>query len=144
MSKSHVFSYSVPVAHWGRNFEVIKTMEVDRNIIFLFIFNLYNAGGGVQLGFHSAPRPPIGLLCSLWWLWWWRNWYNDDWQEKPRYSEKTCLSAALSTTNPTCCPVANPDRHGGKLATNRLRYGAAWNIIFLQNIASNLPVYTVS
>jgi hypothetical protein len=39
-------------------------------------------------------------------------------------SEKTCPSAALSTTNPTCCPDANPGR-GGKPATNRLSYGTA-------------------
>jgi hypothetical protein len=36
--------------------------------------------------------------------------------------EKTCPSAALSTTNPTCCPDANPGRRGGKPATNRLSY----------------------
>jgi hypothetical protein len=42
-----------------------------------------------------------------------------------KYSEKTCPSAALSTTNPTCCPDANPCRRGGKPATNRLSYGTA-------------------
>jgi hypothetical protein len=52
------------------------------------------------------------------------NWWND-WQGKPKYSEKTCPSAALSTTNPTCCPDANPGRPGGKPATNRLSYGTA-------------------
>jgi hypothetical protein len=60
------------------------------------------------------------------WLWWWRNWWND-WQGKPKYSEKTCSSVALSTTNPTCCPEANPSRRGGKPATNRLSYGTAAN-----------------
>jgi hypothetical protein len=38
---------------------------------------------------------------------------------------KTCLSAALCTTNPTCCPDANRGRSGGKPATNRLSYGTA-------------------
>jgi hypothetical protein len=33
--------------------------------------------------------------------------------------EKTCPSAALSTTNPTCCPYANPGRRGGKPVSNR-------------------------
>jgi hypothetical protein len=28
----------------------------------------------------------------------WSNWWNEDWQGKPNYSEKTCPSAALSTT----------------------------------------------
>jgi hypothetical protein len=44
---------------------------------------------------------------------------------KLKYSEKTCPNAALSTTNPTCCPDANPSRRGGKPATNRLSYGTA-------------------
>jgi hypothetical protein len=39
--------------------------------------------------------------------------------------EKTCPSAALSTTKPTCFPDANPGRRGGKPATNRLSYGTA-------------------
>jgi hypothetical protein len=44
---------------------------------------------------------------------------------KPKYSEKTYPSAALSTNNPTCCPHANPGRRDGKSATNRLSYGTA-------------------
>jgi hypothetical protein len=42
-----------------------------------------------------------------------------------KYSEKTCPSAALSTTNPRYSPDAKPGRRGGKPATNRLRYGTA-------------------
>jgi hypothetical protein len=42
---------------------------------------------------------------------------------------KTCPSATLSTTNPTWLdPGLNPDRSGGKPATNRLSYGAAYDI----------------
>jgi hypothetical protein len=56
----------------------------------------------------------------------WSNWWNEDWQGKPKYSEKTCPSAILSTTNPTWPdPCANTGRRGGKPATNRLSYGAA-------------------
>jgi hypothetical protein len=29
------------------------------------------------------------------------NRWNEDWQGKPKYSEKTCPGATLSTTNPT-------------------------------------------
>jgi hypothetical protein len=37
------------------------------------------------------------------WLWGWRIWWNERfWQGKPKYSEKTCPDATLSTTNPTC------------------------------------------
>jgi hypothetical protein len=43
----------------------------------------------------------------------------------PKYSEKTCPSAALSTTNPTCCPDAKPSRRSGKPATSGLSYGTA-------------------
>jgi hypothetical protein len=44
---------------------------------------------------------------------------------RPKYSEKTCPSATLSTTNPTWPdPGSNPGRRGGKPATNRLSYGA--------------------
>jgi hypothetical protein len=40
---------------------------------------------------------------------------------KPKYSEKPCPSAILSTTNPTCLdPGLNPGRRGGKPATNLL------------------------
>jgi hypothetical protein len=34
-------------------------------------------------------------------------------------------SAALFTTNPTCCPDVNPGRRGVKPVTNRLIYGTA-------------------
>jgi hypothetical protein len=34
---------------------------------------------------------------------------------KPKYSQKACPSGALSTTNTTCCPDANPVRRGGKI-----------------------------
>jgi hypothetical protein len=41
--------------------------------------------------------------------------------------EKTCPSATLSTTNPTSIdPGLNPGWRGGKPATNRLSYGAAY------------------
>jgi hypothetical protein len=66
----------------------------------------------------------MAYCASLRWLWWWRNWWND-WQGNPKYSEKTCHSAALSTTNPSCCPNMNRGRRGGKPASNRLSYGTA-------------------
>jgi hypothetical protein len=40
-----------------------------------------------------------------------------------KYSEKTCPSAAFSTTNPTFCPDANSGRRRGKTATNSFSYG---------------------
>jgi hypothetical protein len=64
--------------------------------------------------------------------WSWRNWWNEDWQGKPKYSEKTCPSASLSTTNSTWRdPSLNLGHHGGKPATNRLSYGVALRFIIL-------------
>jgi hypothetical protein len=53
-------------------------------------------------------------------------------QEKPKYSEKTCRSATLSTTNSTSPdPGSNPGRRGGKPATNVLSYGSAQTFMLL-------------
>jgi hypothetical protein len=47
---------------------------------------------------------------------------------------ETCPSATLSTTNPTLPnPGSNPGRRGGKPATNRLSYGAAFVIAYLDS-----------
>jgi hypothetical protein len=72
---------------------------------------------------HYWPIVPVP--DDRWWRLW-RNWWNEDWQRKPKYSEKTCPSATLSITNPTWLdPGLNPGRRGGKPATNRLSNGAA-------------------
>jgi hypothetical protein len=71
-----------------------------------------------------APDDRWGWLCS--------NWWNEDSQWKPKYSEKTCPSATLSTTNSTWPdPGSNPGRHGGKPATNPLSYGATLHALGL-------------
>jgi hypothetical protein len=69
--------------------------------------------------------PIVPAPDDRWW-WLWSNWWNEDWQRKPKYSEKTCPSASLSTTNPTRIDQgSNPGSRGGKPATNRLSYGTA-------------------
>jgi hypothetical protein len=66
------------------------------------------------------------------WWWLWRNWWNVDWQGKPKYSDKTCPSATLSTTNPTWLePGLNPGRRGRKPGTNTFNYGAAFSAPFV-------------
>jgi hypothetical protein len=71
-------------------------------------------------------RWPIVAAPDDRWVWLWRNWWNEDWQGKLKYSEKTCPSATLSTKYPTCLhPGLNTGSRGGKPATNRLTYGAA-------------------
>jgi hypothetical protein len=48
----------------------------------------------------SARRKASANCPGL--LWWWRGtWDEWFWQEKPKYSEKTCPDATLSTTNST-------------------------------------------
>jgi hypothetical protein len=71
--------------------------------------------------------PIIPAPDDRWW-WLWSNWWNGDWQGKPKYSEKTFPSTTLSTTNPTWAdPSPNPGCRGGKPATNRQSYGTALN-----------------
>jgi hypothetical protein len=82
--------------------------------------------GGVWLS-------PLGTAATLWpivtvpdnrWRWVGSSWCNENWQGKPRYSEKTYLSAALSSTNTTWPDLGStPSRPGGQPATNRLTYG---------------------
>jgi hypothetical protein len=49
---------------------------------------------------------------------------------KPKYSEETCPSAALSTTNPTFYKYANPGRRGGKPASNRWATARPTAVVF--------------
>jgi hypothetical protein len=91
-------------------------------LIFLLIFIV---GGGVQTGSTRHVGHLLAYCTCPRCLWGWRIWWNE-WQGKPKYSEKTCPDATLSTTNPTWPdPGLNPGRRGGKPATNRFSYGAA-------------------
>jgi hypothetical protein len=93
-----------------------------------FVRNFFNSHSGVWSAdwVHSARRPLLACCTCFGWLWGWRIWRDEDRQGKSMYSEKSCPSATLSTTNPTWQePGANPGRRGGKPATNRCSYGAA-------------------
>jgi hypothetical protein len=46
-------------------------------------------GGGVQLGPLGTAATDWPIVACPWWLWWYRIWLNEDWQGKPKYSEKT-------------------------------------------------------
>jgi hypothetical protein len=95
-----------------------------------FFFNSHSGGSTRHVGHWMAYCTCPG------WLWWLRIWWNEDWQGKPKYSEKTCPSANLSTTNPTWPdPGANPVRRGGKPATYRFCYGAT--LIKMRAILTN-------
>jgi hypothetical protein len=66
--------------------------------------------------------------CRWWWMWSSR--WNENWQGKPKYSEKTYPSATLSTTNLTWPDLgSNHGRHGGKPTTDYLSCMTALRII---------------
>jgi hypothetical protein len=94
-------------------------------IIFIIFYYWW---GGTKSTRYCGHLWPIVQAPDDRWGWLWSNWWNEDWQGKPKYSEKTCPSATLSTTNPTWPDLgSNPGRRGGKPATNRLSYGAAYS-----------------
>jgi hypothetical protein len=58
-------------------------------------------GGWSPTGSTRHIGHQLAYCTCTGWLWEWRIWWNDDWRWKPKYSEKSCPSAILSTTNPT-------------------------------------------
>jgi hypothetical protein len=94
--------------------------------------NFFTASGVGLSPLYCGHFCPIVPAPDDRWGWLWSNWWNEDWQGKPKYSEKTCPSATLSTTDPTWPdPGSNQGRRGKKPATNRLSYGAA-RVPFIQ------------
>jgi hypothetical protein len=72
----------------------VKQQQVtDFFLIFLVGWDWVSWYCGHYWPIVPAPR-------DRWW-WLWINWWIEDWQGKPKYSEKTCPNATLSTTNPT-------------------------------------------
>jgi hypothetical protein len=82
------------------------------NLVFFFV-----SSGGARLSAlgTSAINWPIVLVPDdRWWVW--SSWWNENWQGKPKYSEKSRPSATLFTTNPTWLDLgSNPGR--GRLTT---------------------------
>jgi hypothetical protein len=87
---------------------------------------------------HSARRSLLIYCTCPIWMWGWRILWNEDWQGKPKYSEKTWPHATLCTTNPTWPdPGANSVRLGGKPATTRLSYVVAYQyVLFWGRVAA--------
>jgi hypothetical protein len=84
--------------------------------------------GGVRLSALGTAVNVYSIVSApgdRWW-WVWSSRWNENWQWKPKYSDKICPGATLSTTNPTWLDlVSNQGRRGGKAAINRLSYGTA-------------------
>jgi hypothetical protein len=84
----------------------------------------FSGWGETETNWYVGHCWPIVPAPAWWWLWSSR--WNEDWQGTLKYSEKTCPSATLSTTNPTWPDLgSNPGRSGEKPATNHLSYGTA-------------------
>jgi hypothetical protein len=89
-------------------------------------------GSGMRLS-------PLGTSATNWsivpapddrWWWLWSSWWDQNWQGKLKYLEKTCPSATLSTTDLTWPDLgSNRGRRSGNMAIKRLSYGTAICII---------------
>jgi hypothetical protein len=132
-----------PPAHAGSSLADFSTLKIDTFLRNVGSHKIYTAPhprrrhsstndlvswGGVRLcplG-TSATNWPIVPAPDYrrWWVWSSRR--NKNWQGKPKYSEKTCPSATLSTTNPTWPDLgSNLGRRGVKPATSCVIYGTA-------------------
>jgi hypothetical protein len=122
------------------------SMEVSKPINYLIHFFFFIASVVRLSPLHCGHFWPTVPAPDDRWGWLWSNWWNEDWQGKPKYSEKTCPCATSSTTNPTW---PDPGCHGGKPVTNCLSYGAAshtfslwWELGFwFGSLLSNNHVY---
>jgi hypothetical protein len=68
--------------------------------IVFFFFSFSGWGGAESTWYVGHCWPNVPAPDDRWW-WLWSSPWNEDWQGKPKYSEKNCPSATLSTTNPT-------------------------------------------
>jgi hypothetical protein len=114
-------------------------LRCSTSVVFFFFFSFSGWGETESTWYVGHCWPVVPAPDDRWWWWLWSSRWNEDWQGKPKYSEKTCSNATLSTTNPTWLDLwSNPGRRGGKAATNRLSYGTAFYLskytyqIFLQ------------
>jgi hypothetical protein len=102
--------------HWSTATPFLYAGYVASNVV---------SWGGVRLsplGTSATNWPIVPAPDDRWWMWSSR--WNKNWHGKPKYSEKTCPSSTLSTTNPTWPDLgSNRGRRGGKPVTNRLSYG---------------------
>jgi hypothetical protein len=86
-----------------------KRLSYDTAILNCNFFLNSHSGGWSPDGSTRHVGHWMAYCICPGWLWWWRIRWNEDWQGKPKNSEKACPSTTLSTTNPTWPdPGANP------------------------------------
>jgi hypothetical protein len=104
-------------ANKRRSLGIVRSRTQATN--FIFVCSCF----GVKLSLTATSATVWPILPAPHDGWWWV--WSNEWQGKQKCSEKTCRSAALSTTNPMWLdPGSNMSRRGGKPATNCLNYGA--------------------
>jgi hypothetical protein len=59
----------------------------------IFFFFSFSGWGEPESTWYVGHCWPIVLAPDDRWWWLWSSWWNEDWQRKPKYSEKTCPSA---------------------------------------------------
>jgi hypothetical protein len=96
----------------------ITCTRVITHVIFFFLFL---GVGRDRVHFSAATVWPIVPDLDDRWRWMSSFRWNENWDGKPKCSEKTCLSASLSTANSTWPDLGlEPGRLCAKPATNRL------------------------
>jgi hypothetical protein len=94
-------------------------------------YAIFISWGGVRLGPLSTLATNWPIVTTLDDRWVWSIWRNENWQEKPKYSEKTCLTATLLTTNPIFHDRgSNTSCRDGKSKTTFLSYGTVRILIW--------------
>jgi hypothetical protein len=126
----HFSSSLLPVRHFLTSF-CFLLLQWKSHYLTYIIFYYYSLWGETDSTWYCGHNWPIVLAKDDRWWWLWSSRWNEDWQEKPKYSEETCPSVTSSITNPTWPHLgSNPSRRGGKSATNHLSYGTALSNIY--------------
>jgi hypothetical protein len=90
-------SEMLTACRWSHN--TVYSNETFEGRPFYFLFFSFSGWGETEFTWyvgHCCPIVPAPI--DRWWLW--SSGWNENWQGKPKYWEKTCPSATLSTTNP--------------------------------------------
>jgi hypothetical protein len=121
MKLLHFLCEDSAVVPTASNNTMISNDELERirktaGFVCLFFFFLVSRGGVRlrPLGTSATNWPIVPATDDRWW-WMCSSRWNENWQGRPKYSENTCPSATLSSTNPTWPDLgSNPGRRGGK------------------------------
>jgi hypothetical protein len=100
-----------------------------------FVAHFKKQSSNIPLGTSATNWPIVPAPDDRWWWWWvWTSGWNENWQGKPKYSEKTCPTATLPTTKPHDLTWARTwGRRGGNPAINRLTYVTALTWMFTRD-----------